>query len=534
MISRSERRLICAFTNATVNGISGRTAAEIPALPYLSTSGGSLTGALGIGTSSPSDLFALNGAAYLADIAVPPVTTNRLYSNSGNLYWAGNLLGGATTGNWSSDGTNVWRSGGNVGIGTTSPSLALSVQGNGLFSGALSANAISTTNATSTNLFATNGSFGSLSLTSPLGIGSGGTGTTSSTGAISNFQYLFAGSTSSIARSLASKLSDTVSVRDFGAKGDGVTDDSSAFNAALASGVTVLVPNSSTPYRVCNVVVPSGAVIEGNSPLSYARQTAQTTTVKSTIQATTGCTSQIFNVQTAVSASIRDLFIDGAGQGPDCISAGSTQLSLQGITALRCNNGFGTNGGYTHDAIVDNSEFANNTTGIQGLVDTVVSNTALSANVNGVYLPDGADANNFVGDRFEWNTNYGVTAYEAVTNQFVGGLFDRNYIAAVYLSQSTSFNFSGAAFNRNARNNSGNAIADVYLSGTASTTFTGITSQTGTDDNGTGPLTPQYFLYSNGNSNANIVLSSSDLSGNTVAPIGGTTSANFSQKARPN
>jgi hypothetical protein len=81
------------ITNAIVNGVSGLTAADIPALAYLSTSGGSLSGALGIGTTSPSDLFALNGAAYLADIAVPPATTNRLYANSGSLYWAGNLLG---------------------------------------------------------------------------------------------------------------------------------------------------------------------------------------------------------------------------------------------------------------------------------------------------------------------------------------------------------------------------------------------------------------------------------------------------------
>src|ERR1019366_2887259 len=118
------------ITNATVNGISGLTAADIPTLAYLSTSGGSLSGALGIGTTSPFDLFALNGAAYLANIAAPPVTTNRLYSNSGNLYWAGNLLGGATTGNWSSDGTNVWRTGGNVGIGTTSASALLTIDSN--------------------------------------------------------------------------------------------------------------------------------------------------------------------------------------------------------------------------------------------------------------------------------------------------------------------------------------------------------------------------------------------------------------------
>ena len=144
------------ISGATVSNISGLTAANIPtdivAANYLPLAGGTLTGpfvnsssaassfagAVGIGTTSPSDLFALNGAAYLADITPPANTTNRLYSNSGNLYWAGNLIGGAATGNWTSDGTNVWRVGGNVGIGTTSPGSTLSVQGNGYISGTLS------------------------------------------------------------------------------------------------------------------------------------------------------------------------------------------------------------------------------------------------------------------------------------------------------------------------------------------------------------------------------------------------------------
>jgi hypothetical protein len=144
------------ISGATVSGgISGLSASDIPtnvvAANYLPLAGGTLTGALadtatasssfagalGIGTTSPSDLFALNGPIYLADVT-PAATTNRLYSNAGSLYWAGSLIGGASSGNWTSDGTNVWRTGGNLGIGTSSPFATLSVAGNGFFTGTLS------------------------------------------------------------------------------------------------------------------------------------------------------------------------------------------------------------------------------------------------------------------------------------------------------------------------------------------------------------------------------------------------------------
>ena len=232
------------ITNPTVSGLA---ASAIPDLSgsYLSRGGGTLSGAfldsssasssfagaLGIGTTSPSDMLAVNGAAYFADITPPSVTTNCLYSNSGSLYWAGSLIGGGGVGNWTSDGTNVWRTGGNVGVGTTSPFTNLSVMGNGYLTGSLAA--------------------ASLSLTSALPVSSGGTGTSSATGAANNFDYLFASSSNSVARTLASKLSDTVSVKDFGAKGDGATDDTTAIQNAMAYA-------STTENGAATVYFPSG------------------------------------------------------------------------------------------------------------------------------------------------------------------------------------------------------------------------------------------------------------------------------------
>ena len=129
---------IGTLSNVTIINptISGLSASEIPDLSgsYLSLVGGTLTGAfadagiasssfagaLGVGTTSPSDVLAVNGPVFLGNIT-PAATASRLYNSGGSLYWNGSLVGGATTGTWTTDGTNVWRTGGNVGIGTSTP-----------------------------------------------------------------------------------------------------------------------------------------------------------------------------------------------------------------------------------------------------------------------------------------------------------------------------------------------------------------------------------------------------------------------------
>ena len=59
---------------------------------------------------------------------------------------------------------------------------------------------------------------------------------------VDNLDYL-APYSGAIQRTLSAKLGDTVSVTDFGAVGDGVTDDTAAFTAAAASASEVIVPS---------------------------------------------------------------------------------------------------------------------------------------------------------------------------------------------------------------------------------------------------------------------------------------------------
>ena len=81
-------------------------------------------------------------------------------------------------------------------------------------------------------------------------------------------------------------------------------------------------------------------------------------------------------------------------------------MTMERVTVLRCVNGVGSQSNtdlYTHVATIIDCMFANNTNGIANLIDSVMIGGAVSANTVGVNLGSGANANNFIGMRFEWN-----------------------------------------------------------------------------------------------------------------------------------
>lgn len=99
---------------------------------------------------------------------------------------------------------------------------------------------------------------GVVSFTTPVAVTSGGTGSAVATGAQSNLQYL-TGATGGAARTYLSKFGDVSSVKDFGAKGDGTTDDTAAVQAAITAGGAIYFPPGT--YKLSSQItytMPSG------------------------------------------------------------------------------------------------------------------------------------------------------------------------------------------------------------------------------------------------------------------------------------
>ena len=81
--------------------------------------------------------------------------------------------------------------------------------------------------------------------------------------------------TGSVIRASAEKMGEMASVLDFGAAGDGVTDDTAAFTAAMAAHKAVFVPAGT--YVVEYLSIPTGVTLSGAGPASILRLPAAST-----------------------------------------------------------------------------------------------------------------------------------------------------------------------------------------------------------------------------------------------------------------
>ncbi len=234
------------LTNTSINTPT-ITGGSISGATLSGTLSGTFSGAVSslAMSSIPSGLIATDASGNFLATSTPTAAAYIATSTTATSTFAGGLT--AANGNFS-----ILQNG-YVGIGTTTPGSLLSLS-----------NIANITTATSTfystggislaaGCFAKAGSCLSFTdLVGTLGIAQGGTGASTATGATENLQFLQNG-TGAVARSVSSKFAETISIKDFGAQMDGVTDDTAALQAAINAGSKIIIPPGVTVIDSVNI-----------------------------------------------------------------------------------------------------------------------------------------------------------------------------------------------------------------------------------------------------------------------------------------
>ncbi len=136
--------------------------------------------------------------------------------------------------------------------------------------------------------------------------------------------YLQGGS-GSVARTTASKLQESVSVKDFGAVGDGVTDDTAAIQAAITAANAVYFPAGT--YLTNVVTLDANTMLHGDGASSIIKQSASFVgSSQGSLYANSGSAgSQVNNI------IIRDLRVEGTNIAAPTFSQFKHLVSLNGV-----------------------------------------------------------------------------------------------------------------------------------------------------------------------------------------------------------
>jgi hypothetical protein len=248
-----------------------------------------------------------------------------------------------------------------------------------------------------------------------------------------------------VQRSLDAKIKDFLNVKDFGATGDGTTNDTAAIQAAITAAIAanagaVYFPSPSAYYRISSALVMdySGAYYSANR---FGKRVSLVGAGQGTtaILADPGVYAALYILGRADNnttyAAIKDLRIASSDGGRLAGSIGlftdkAAYLALDGAIIEGFNVGWLAND--TEQVAVRDSEIRYNNTGVIGLTGTVTSpngwsfyNTLIAGNFVGGLDITNANAFNFNGGSIQYNGFIGDGAGfgAKITNAGNGGAY---------------------------------------------------------------------------------------------------------------
>ena len=236
-----------------------------------------------------------------------------------------------------------------------------------------------------------------------------------------------------------------VNVRQFGAKGDGTTNDTSAFTKAIAAANTVIVPAGN--YDIDSITLDKNIKIVGTMPTGRWDIGAGSIITCDDDYAFKGTWPYISNFSNITFRGLNGIYEPCNGLIDHC------EFDSLGI-GIR--HGRATS--------IHNCTFKQcSTAGMQWLTDCEVDNCDFRGCENGIHMAGGGN-DQVANCRFEWG-NIGIKMEAHNHSTFTGNMFDRNTLYGMQIDESCHYNtIVGNTFQRNLENHMKGYPVDTVIS----------------------------------------------------------------------
>ena len=283
-----------------------------------------------------------------------------------------------------------------------------------------------------------------------------------------------------------------LNVKWFGAKGDGVTDDTLSIQRAIDTGFSVFIPPGK--YNVKELKgFSSGQIIQGISKAeSWGGKNTQNITLLNGIGSADNYVIKN-NVWTdgilPTAITVKNLSIEGSKKTNGILVGNSS--TIEGVKIANCINGLSN----IKVSNVMNCQINGCTNGVMSAVDSKITNNFFYYNEVGINF-DNSNDNSIVNNKIEWN-RIGISLTKATFNLISNNIIDRNTTYGIYTFNTANTTILGNQFERNLTNH-------LYLQGSQFNISTNSFFIKNSEDNQSGIMAPDIAIFVKSVSNSMI------------------------------
>lgn len=283
-----------------------------------------------------------------------------------------------------------------------------------------------------------------------------------------------------------------VNVKWFGAKGDGVTDDTLSIQSAIDTGLSIFLPPGK--YNVKELTgFASGQIIQGISKVeSWGEKNAQNITLLNGIGSADNYVIKNNVWEDGVlpnAIAVKNLSIEGS-KNTNGILVGNSS-TIEGVKIENCINGLSN----IKVSNVMNCQISGCTNGVMNATDSRITNNFVYLNEVGINF-DNSNDNSIVNNKIEWN-GIGISITKAVFNLISSNIIDRNTTYGIYTSNTTNTTITGNQFERNLTNH-------LYLGGSQFNISTNSFFRKNSEDDQSGTMVPDVAIFTKSVSDSTI------------------------------